>query len=195
MIASILLQAATGLASLSPWVAAGGAALQLGLGIGQLLKARKMRDIKRPMMTTPKALTELYSRRKFAAGTYGLPGQGQIEAKMARQQAASMRGIRESGQSAASQIAGIAAIDQTSKEATERLGVQGAQFNAQNQQLLDQVQRELAAQQRAEQEYNALGPFRDKQLAYAALYQGGMTNLAQFASNTAEIFAGLGKTG
>lgn len=194
MIGIIILQAAAagGLAAAAPWIAAGGAALQLGLGVAQLIKARKLKDTKMPLMTTPKALTALYKRRKFAAGTYGLPGQGQIEAKMARQQAASLRGIQQSGSNAASQIAGIAAVDQSSKEATERLGVQAAQYEMQQDQLLDQAEREMAAQEMREFQYNLDQPFRDKKLAYASLYQGGITNLSQFASNTAEIFSSLG---
>lgn len=201
MIASILLQAAAaaapaatgalgGLAAASPWIAAGGAALQLGLGIAQMIKANKLKRTKQPTKTTPQAQLDLLARRKFAAGVRGLPGQGQIERQMAQQQAGAVRGIQQSGQSSAAQLGAIAAIDQQTKQAQANLGVQGAQFNAQNQQLLDQAQQELAAQQRAEQEYNVLGPFRDKQLAQAALYQGGMTNISQFAANMSKIFAG-----
>lgn len=199
MIISILLQAAAGaagaagaLGAASPWIAAGGAALQLGIGISQLMKARKLRDTKRPTMTTPEELSDLYRRRKFAAGVYGLPGQGQIEAKMARQQAGSLRAIQQSGQSAASQIAGIAAIDQASKEATERLGVQAAQYKSQQEQLYDQAQREMAGQKMREWQYNVADPFQEKKLAYASLYQSGITSLSQFASNTAKLFSSAG---
>lgn len=179
----------SGLAKASPWIAAGGAALQLGLGIAQMIRASKLRKTPRQPMTTPKELTEMYNRRKFAAGTFGLPGQGQLEAKLARQQASSQRAIQQSGQTSASQLASLAALDQASKESMERLGVQAAQYKTQQEQLYDQAQREMAAQKMREWQYNVAQPFQDKQLAYASLYQGGMTNLSQFASNAAKIFS------
>lgn len=178
------------LSSLSPWFAAGGALLQLGLGIGQMSKQSKLSRTRRPTMTTPQALTELYKARKFGAAKSGMPGERKYLANMQRQQASGLEAIRQSGQSGSSQLAAISALDQNTKQSAERMAAQEAQFQVGQEQMLDQTRRELAAQQRAEQEYNVLAPFRDKQLAQAALYQGGMTNISQFAANMSKIFAG-----
>jgi len=182
------------LAAVSPWIAAGGAALQLGLGIGQLVKANRLKGVKQPLMTSPQALTELYRARKFGAAKSGMPGERKYLANIARQQASSLEAIRQSGQSGASQLASIAAVDQAGKQSAERMATQEAQFQVGQEQMLDQARREMAAQQRAEQEYNVLQPFRDKRLAQAAAYQAGFTNINDFATNMSKIFASFNKT-
>lgn len=191
MVFGILLQGV--LTAAAPWLAAAGGALQAGVGIDQLIKAHRMRNIKRPMMTTPKEMTEYLGRRRFAAGTFGLPGQAQTEAKIGRQSAGSLQAIKQSGQTPAEMIAGISAVDQNTKESMANLGVQAAGFENQEELLYDQALQQMAQQKMKEQEYNVLRPFEDQRLAQAALYQGGMTNLGDFASNMSELFAKWGQ--
>jgi len=180
---------------ISPYIAAGGAALGLGLGIAQLAKAGRMRNIRRPVMTTPQPLLDYYRGAKFRAGTYGLPGQGQIEAKLGRQTASALRGIQQSGASSAEQIAGIAALDQASKEQVADLGVQAAQFKNQQERYADQARLAMAQQQMREFEYNQAQPFDQQRMAQAALYQGGITNLSDFAGNLSKLFSSWGEGG
>lgn len=195
MLLNILLQAAagvgalaSGLANASPWIALGGAALQGVLGISQLVQARRLRDTVRKPMTTPKALTEYLQRRKFGASVYGMPGQGQMEAKLARTTAGTVGAIERSGMSGAEKLGAIAAVDQSTKEAQQQMGVSGAQFKQGQEMAYDQALGQMAAEERRQFDYNVAQPFRSKELAYASLYQGGMTNLKDFATGTSKIF-------
>lgn len=176
--------------AIAPAIIAGiGSLFQAGIGAKQLYDARKLKNVQRPIMTTPQALIDLYKRRKFSAGVYGMPGMGQIKAGMDRRTAGSLAAIKQSGQSAAEMMAGISAVDQATKEQEQALGVQAAQYQAGQQQLLDQAQREMAAEERRQEEANILAPFREKKLAQAALYEGGMRNLFDFAKNLSGIAA------
>lgn len=170
-------------------IAAAGAALQAGVGIKQLIDAQKLKNIQQPQAKTTQALTDLYRSAKFRAGVYGMPGMGQIKTGMDRRTAGSLAAIKQSGRSSAEMMAGIAAVDQATKEQEQALGVQAAQYQAGQQQLLDQARREMAAEERRQEEANILAPFREKKLAQAALYEGGMRNLFDFAKNLSGIAA------
>ena len=181
---------------LSTGLALGGTLLELGLGISQLVQANKLKKTQRPVITTPKSLTDYVTGRKFRAGTYGLPGQGRIEAKMAGQTAATTRAIQQSGQSQGAQLAALAALDQQSKSQMADLGIQAAQQKMQNELAYDEAKLQLASEEMRQRQYNIMDPFDEKRKAYAALYQGGMTNLRDFASGTSKIFdavAGVAK--
>lgn len=179
--------------AIAPAIIAGlGSLFQAGIGIKQLADARKLRNVQRPVMTTPQALTDLYRRRKFSASVYGMPGMGQIRAGMDRRTAGSLAAIKQSGQSAAEMMAGIAAVDQATKEQEQALGVQAAQYQAGQQQLLDQAQREMAAEERRQFAYNFAEPFDFKRQSRAALLQGGYQNLFDFAKNLSEVASKFG---
>lgn len=168
-------------------IAAAGAALQAGVGIKQLIDAQKLKNIQQPLAKTPQALTDLYRGAKFRAGVYGMPGSAKTRAAMDRRSAEALQSIKRAGGSSAEIISGLTSIDRATKEQEQALGVQGAQFQAQQQQLLDQARREMAAEERRQEEANILAPFREKKLAQAALYEGGMRNLFDFAKNLSGI--------
>lgn len=170
-------------------IAAAGAALQAGVGIKQLIDAQKLKNIQQPLAKTPQALTDLYRSAKFRAGVYGMPGLAKTRAAMDRRSAESLQAIKRAGGSSAEIISGLTSIDRATKEQEQALGVQGAQYQAGQQQVLGQVQREMAAEERRQEEANILAPFREKKLAQAALYEGGMRNLFDFAKNLSGIAA------
>jgi hypothetical protein len=185
---------ATALGAASPYAALAGALLPLGVGISQLGKSRRMRDIRRPVMTTPQPLLDYLRGAQFRAGTYGLPGQGQMEAKLARQTAATQRAIQQSGQTSAEQMAALAAADQATKEQIASMGVEAARRKDVMEQQLGEAQKVMSEQKLREFQYNLAKPFEEQKFAAGALYQASMGNLSQFAENLSKLFASWGKT-
>lgn len=170
--------------ALGPWLLAAGAIPELfkiGAGINYSAQSRKYAKTKRPAYEIPQAMKDYLAQTKFAAGVYGLPGQGAIEAKLGRQTAATQRAIQQSGQSSASQLAALAAADQSTKESVAELGVEAAQYRAARQNELYSAERAMAQEQKAAWEWDKQMPYLDAMRTAAKLEEYG----------TAATFGGL----
>ena len=153
--------------------------MQLGQGISYRRQAKKYAQTKRPEYEIPQSLKDYLSATSFEAGRYGMPGQGQIEARMARQAAGAQRAIQQSGQSGAAQLASIASLNQQALEQQADLGIAGEQARVNRLRDLYGAQRVMAQQEQAKWQWDK----RDKYLAdmemAAQLERGGTQMLFQ----------------
>jgi len=170
------LGAAAALASL-------GSLYQLGTGIQQGIRGRRLGKAERPWYNIPTEITKnaQLAQNAYGASTlYGLPGQGAITSANDRATAGAMRGMNESQQSPASLLAGYAALDQNTKNSNANLGVQAAQYRA-NQ--MNATRGQLMGANRVLAQYkdqyfnnNYMEPYQNKMNASAALRQAAITN-------------------
>ena len=115
-------------------ISAAPALLQLGQGIAQGGRAGKIKG-NRPMYGTPNEIlqNEKDAKAAYNASTaYGLPGQGRIQNNFMQGQANTLNAIKQSQQTPAAQLIGIAASDAKTKNSMADLGVNAAQMRQQN---------------------------------------------------------------
>lgn len=156
---------------------------QLGTGIQQGIRGRRLGRAERPWYNIPTEITKnaQLAQNAYGASTlYGLPGQGAITSANDRATAGAMRGMNESQQSPASLLAGYAALDQNTKNSNANLGIQAAQYRA-NQ--MNATRGQLMGANRVLAQYkdqyfnnNYMEPYQNKMNASAALRQAGITN-------------------
>lgn len=156
---------------------------QLGTGIQQGVRGRRLGRADRPWYNIPEEINKNVDLAKNAYGSstmYGLPGQGTITSNNDRATAQAARGMNESQQSPASLLAGYAALDQNTKNTNANLGVQAAQYranqmNATRGQLMG-ANRVLAQYKDTAFNTNYMQPYQNKMNASAALRQSAITN-------------------
>lgn len=156
---------------------------QLGTGIQQGVRGRRLGRADRPWYNIPEEINKNVDLAKNAYGSstmYGLPGQGAITSANDRASASAARGMNESQQSPASLLAGYAALDQNTKNTNANLGVQAAQYRA-NQ--MNATRGQLMGANRVLAQYkdnafntNYMQPYQNKMNASAALRQSAITN-------------------
>lgn len=171
------LGAAAALASL-------GSLYQLGAGIQQGIRGRRLGKAERPWYNIPTEITKnaQMAQNAYGASTlYGLPGQGTITSNNDRATASAARGMNESQQSPASLLAGYAALDQNTKNTNANLGVQAAQYRA-NQ--MNATRGQLMGANRVLAQYkdnafntNYMQPYQNKMNASAALREASIKNI------------------
>lgn len=136
---------------------------------------------KRPPYEIPQAMKDYLAQAKFRAATSGLPGEGRIKARMGAQTASSQRAIQQSGQSAASQLQALAALDQSSKNQIAELGVQSARQKERDLGQLYSAEQAMAGEQRRQWEWDKRGPYENAMATAARLQK----------ASTGAIFTGL----
>lgn len=174
--------------------------MQIAQGISYRRQAKKYAKTKRPKYEIPQSLKDYVSATKFEAGRYGVAGQGQIEARMARQMAGAQRAIQQSGQSSASQLAAISSLNQQGMEQQAELGIAGEQARTGRLRDLYGAQRIMGQQEQAQWQWDEQ-PYLDAMHTAAELERGGTQMLMQGAQGLAQTgmsaigaFGG-GKTG
>lgn len=157
---------------------------QIGTGIGQGIKARRLGKKKRPEYTIPGEITDnaaLAKRSYNAASMYGMPGQGRTENKLMGSQAQAQEGILQSQQNPSSALLGLAAINQNTNNAVADLGAQAAQFRQgnmnQQQQVFMSANQALAQYRDKAFEQNYMEPYRNAMNAASALRAGSISNI------------------
>lgn len=189
-----------------PWLLAAGAIPEV---YKMIVGGKYSRDAKaygkkpRPPYEIPQAMKDYLAQTKFEAAKSGLPGQGTIEAKLGRQTASAQRAIQQSGQSSASQLAALAAADQSTKESVAELGVEAAQYRAARQNELYSAERAMAYEQKAAWEWDKQMPYLDAMRTAARLEEygtaatfGGLEGLAGIAQSGIKMAKkDLGKDG
>lgn len=160
-----------------------GSLYQLGTGIQQGIRGRRLGKAERPWYNIPTEISKNADLAKNAYGAstlYGLPGQGTITSNNDRATASAARGMNESQQSPASLLAGYAALDQNTKNTNANLGVQAAQYranqmNATRGQLMG-ANRVLAQYKDQAFNNNYMEPYQNQMNASQALRQSAITN-------------------
>lgn len=156
-------------------------------------QAREYGSTPRPEYEIPEQMTKALRGAEFAAGAFGLPGEGRIQARMGAQTAAAQRGIMQSGQTSAEQIAGIAALDQNTKEQIANLGVEAAQRKDRLQRYLDQTRSQYANYEDKKWQLNKFDPYlnamraaREAELASTQGFASTLQSFANFGNQAAE---------
>lgn len=151
--------------------------VKIGVGLSQRRKAKDLAKTPRPSYEIPNSLKQLLGATKFEAGNYGLPGQGQIENKMARQGAASTNAILRSQQSPAAMLAGITAVDQNQKAGVADLGVQAAQYRDQKQGQYYDALGMMANEEKAQFEWDKKNRYLNAMAASSAMQNASLSNI------------------
>lgn len=178
------------------------AVYQMGTGISQGIKARRLGKKKRPEYVVPGEITDNVNLARGAynaSSMYGLPGQGRIQNQLMGSQAQAQEGIMQSQQNPSSMLLGLSSLNQNTNNAIANLGVNAAQFRQSNmmntQGRLMGANEALARYKEKEWELNKLKPFQDAMQASGALRSGAITNtygaLSSLA-NTAGNFVNKG---
>lgn len=180
---------ASSLLSLAPSVFEGGS------GIGQLFRAKNY-DSARPTYNTPQPVNDnvtLAKRLYNAANSYGLPGQGRIEAKIDESSAGARRGIENSQQDPASMLLGYSAVDKNTKDSYADLGVKAANFRNQNisntASRLMGANNVLAQYKDREFDWNEKQPYEADMRMASALRNAGMQNILTGITGAADTGA------
>ncbi len=151
---------------------------QAGIGISQGIQAKKLlKKTERPKYVIPQAYKDYLNQAKFAAGVEGLPGEGQIKAQIGREAAGAIEGVQQSGQSAASQLQTIAAVNQNTNKSVENLAKAGAEFSASKVGDLYRAELAMGNQQEKQNEWDLYDPYKDAMAAASALLAGSRTNI------------------
>lgn len=177
---------------------------QMGTGIGQGIRARRLGKKKRPEYVIPGEINDNVDLARSgynAASMYGLPGQGRIQNGLMSSQAQAQEGIMQSQQNPASMLLGLTSLNQNTNNSIADLGVNAAQFRQQNmdstRQGLMSAKQVLAQYRDMEFEKNKMEPFRNAMQSAAALRAGSISNIyggLGSLANTAGQFVNKGNS-
>ena len=149
---------------------------KLGTAWKQKNMANKYAKTQRPSYEIPQALKNYLGQAKFNASVSGLPGQGQLENKLQRQQASTIARSIQSQGSAAERDMAAAAGDYATKQSLEDTAYDAARFKAARQQDLYTAEQQMAKQELAKSEYEQRKPYDEAMAATAALHQASSEN-------------------
>jgi hypothetical protein len=173
--------------------------LKMFKGAQYAKRSRDYSKAKRPDYEIPQSLKDYLAATKFEAGVSGLPGEGVAKARMDREAAASRRAIMQSGQNAASQIAGIAGLSQQAMEQEADLAERGAQYRARRLGDLYSAQRVMGGEEqkkwaweKQEPYVNAMNLASQYDLASQEAVFKGFEGLAGIAQSAMMMGAGAG---
>lgn len=165
-------------------LAAAGSLYQLGTGIQQGIRARRLAKADRPWYSIPTEISDNQKAAKNAYGAstlYGLPGQGQMQAANDRSQASTMTAMQQAQQNPASLLAGYAALDQNAKNTNADLAVKAAQYRAGQ---MNATRGQMMTANNAMAKYkdqafniNYMKPYESRMAASSALRQAAITNV------------------
>lgn len=169
-------------------------AAQFGYGIYNSEKQRKEADkirksTVRPKYRIPDATKELVRKTAFDAGTYGLPGQGQMEARLDQSGAATRRSIRESGLSPAAMMAAYAASQGVTDSQQTQIGINAAQHRERANSIYNQSLQLMAGQEQNQWDWDSKEKYLDATAAASALENAYLRN-QESAVNT--LFGNVG---
>ena len=173
--------------------------LKIFKGAQYAKRSKDYAKAKRPDYEIPQSLKDYLAATKFEAGTRGLPGEGIAKARMDREAAASRRAIMQSGQNAASQIAGIAGVSQQAMEQEADLVERGAKYRASRLgdlysaqiRMGDEEQKKWAWENKGPYE-NMMGVASEYELASQEAFWKGFEGLAGIAQSAMMMGGGAG---
>lgn len=138
--------------------------------------AEKFGQTPRPGYEIPQAYKDYLAQAKFNAAVSGLPGQGQLENKLQRQQASTIARSAQSQGSAAERNIAAAAADYNTKQALEDTAYDAARFKAARQQELYTAEQQMAKQQLAQWDWDKKQRYLDAMGAQSALTEASNKN-------------------
>jgi len=158
----------------------------MGVGIDQSIKGRKLaKKTQRPKYQIPQAYKDLLNQTKMMAGASGLPGQSQMDAKRMRETAGAIEGVQQSGQSAASQLGTISAIQGNNNRSIENQTMQGAQYRNSQLGQLYKAEQFMAEEQKAQNQMDIYDPYYEAMAAASAMQAGARKNMKTALSGLA----------
>lgn len=154
------LSAATALNPVSAGLSAIPAVYQMGLGIAQDIRARKMmKNAVRPTATVPQALLESMSLSRNAYMDGSMPGQQFAADQIAGNTAGAFRSIGGMGGGAGNRISAMLAANANANNAYGGLAAQSAAYQAQERQQLNNILGQVGAEQNRVWQYNEADPY------------------------------------
>ena len=167
------------------------AALNAGLSIYQLIKAKQLGDKMdsegRPIRQVPNALQDAYSRVAGLATQRQLPGQSIIENKIRNSTASASNALSQiaSGGEALGSLENLYSSEQNK---IADLGVAGEQEWLKKQGLLTDIQGKVASEEDLNFNYNQAAPWDNKMLERSMLLSGGLQNLSGGINSASNAF-------
>lgn len=143
----------------------------------QLKEAKQLSKTPRPTRSTPEALQRYLDMAKFESSIGGLPGQGQMEAKMAQQGANAANDIVRTQQSPAAILAGLSAINANQNSALSDLNTQALQYRDSKQGQYYNALSMMANDQLEQWKWNQQDPYLNNMAAASALKNAGLGNI------------------
>ena len=144
----------------------------------QMRRGRKLADsLTRPTYEISDANKEALGTARMRAATSQVPGQRQIEDRLAGTTANSLRAIKEASTNPAALITGVTGLNRTESDAMLDLGIEGAKYQASNMdKLVDELHRYGALEDKAWQ-LNEYEPYKADAAAASAMIGAGGQNL------------------
>jgi len=150
---------------------------QTGVGVSQLLAAKKYGKEKRPEFEIPPALLEAVERMKDVASQRELPGAGRIYERLEKTQADALATLKESASSPGELLSGLQKVTDVTAEKKKDVGVAGEQAYNQNQFQLAKVLEGLSEMQEKQFMYNKYMPYLQAMDAAKRLSSSGLSNV------------------
>lgn len=165
-------------------------------------EARQYAKTPRPKYEIPLALQQYLAATRNRANLYGLPGQGQMESKIAAASAGGIQAYRQSQQTPSGMAAGIAALDQNTKNAYGDVGVKAVQFQNTNQGFYNNALQAMGNEQKQQWSQDKQSPYLNAMAAAAKLNaaadektQQATNSMASTMSMGGSMMGGMGGLG
>lgn len=167
------------------------AALQLSMGVWQMLKGNKM-NVQRPQMEIPEAATQALKLKQMVASQTQLPAQSAIEEKFKVNTSSNMGALLSGTTNPATLTAAASGLNAATQDRTRDLGISAAQQYNAAQYNLASAQDKYAAWQDKQFTWNKIGKYEEDAATKAALTGSGMQNIFGATKTGAEtVTAGM----
>ena len=168
--------------------------VQTGVGIGQLLKSRKLqRGLgDRPEMEIPDAAKEALAVARNLASSFYMPGQSQAEQALNQQYAGAAQNVMNTASSSAEALGALVNANANRMAAQTNLAGQAEQSYVNRQAMLQGELKNMGEWQFDEWMQNTWNPYAQKVSDIAAMKQAGATNLFEGFKSIAGMSASGG---
>ena len=168
--------------------------VQTGVGIGQLLKSRKLQKGlgDRPEMEIPDAAKEALAVARNLASSFYMPGQSQAEQALNQQYAGAAQNVMNTASSSAEALGALVNANANRMAAQTNLAGQAEQSYVNRQAMLQGELKNMGEWQFDEWMQNTWNPYAQKVSDIAAMKQAGATNLFEGFKSIAGMSASGG---
>ena len=147
-----------------------------GLGIAQLIKARRMRTPQRPTYNIPQPIQNQLGLAQNNLNAR-MAGAAQAENNIYQNQATAMSNIQQGSTNSATQLGSAAIAQAQTNRSMENLQAQESMDYQRRLQALGQAQNTMAGYQDKQWDINQYEPYMNAMATKSALQQGGLMNL------------------
>jgi hypothetical protein len=168
--------------------------VQTGVGIGQLLKSRKLQKGlgDRPEMEIPDAAKEALAVARNLASSFYMPGQSQAEQALNQQYAGTAQNVMNTASSSAEALGALVNANASRMASQTQLAGQAEQSYMRRQAALQGELKDMGEWQFDQWMQNTWNPYAQKVSDIAAMKQGGATNLFEGFKSIAGMSASGG---